>query len=120
MNWFQRIKSKRYFFGWENIKWFIREIRETFSNRPSYFSRKRIESFFLFITACTGLNYWYYTHIEKIDYTMAIAIFVAQIGYAGYQVTQIRKDIMNKVGVHSPEGAEIKEQKQEENHEVAQ
>ena len=81
------------FFGWTNTKWFIVEIRNTFSNLPSYFARKRIESFILFINAMVLLDAWYVANFVKIDYVMALAVFTAQIGYAGYQVAQIRKDM---------------------------
>lgn len=84
------------FFGWENSKWFIRQIRDTFSNKPSYFSRKRIESFFIFINATILLDIWLYKNIDDLNWEGMVAIYGAQMIYAGYQVTQIRKDIINK------------------------
>ena len=35
---------KRYFLGWENIKWIIRELGKMYSSTISFFSKKRIES----------------------------------------------------------------------------
>lgn len=88
------------FFGWENIKWFIRNLRATFSNEPSYFSRKRIESFMLFVLAfCTAL--FYIAHnIEKMDYLEMLAIIGALFVYAGYTMQVIqseKKRIANEV-----------------------
>lgn len=81
------------FFGWENFKWFVVEIRSTFSNEPSYFARKRIESFILFVNAMLLLDAWCVKNWDKITATESLAIFGAQMVYAGYQVNQIRKDI---------------------------
>lgn len=83
------------FFGWENFKWLIREIQATFSNKPSYFARKRIESFILFLNSIVILDAWTYKNINTISWEGIIAIFGAQMIYAGYQVQQIRKDILH-------------------------
>lgn len=84
------------FFGWENCKWFVAQIRDTFSNSPSYFSRKRIESFILYINAMILLDAWYIYHFKEVDYVTALAVFGAQMVYAGYQVAQIRKDVLGE------------------------
>src|ERR1700741_3953738 len=85
------------FFGWENCKWFIRQIQYTFSNKPSEFSRKRIESFLLFVNATAILDIWTYKKIDDISWEAMLAIYGAQMVYAGYQVTQIRKDINSDI-----------------------
>lgn len=82
------------FFGWESTKWFIREIQATFSNKPSYFARKRIESFMLFINATVILDLFCIKNWNRISSAEILAIFTAQMVYAGYQVAQIRKDIL--------------------------
>ncbi len=92
------------FFGWDNAKWFVREIRATFSNEPSYFARKRIESFILFLNATILLDLFCIKNWGKITSTEILAIFTAQMIYAGYQVAQIRKDIqLNKTTTTSAE-----------------
>lgn len=93
------ILSKKYFFGWTNIKWFVRELVATFSNTPSHFSRKRIQSFFVFMSAIIGLNVWLYLHIYEIDYIAIMSIFAGQVAYDGYQIREIRKDILGKIGI---------------------
>jgi hypothetical protein len=102
------------FFGWENTKWFIREIRNTFSNQASYFARKRIESFILFINAMILLDAWYIASFDKIDYVMALAVFTAQMVYAGYQVSQIRKDMKLTGDIKSDIQNIVKEETKEE------
>lgn len=90
---FKDTKWSSGFFGWENCKWFIREVRDTFSNEPSYFARKRIESFILFMNAIILLDLFCIKTWDKIDSTEMLAMFGAQMVYAGYQVAQIRKDV---------------------------
>ena len=96
---FKETKWSTGFFGWENCKWFIRQIQATFSNQPSFFARKRIESFMLFMNATILLDMFCWKNWDKIDSTEMLAIFGAQMVYAGYQVAQIRKDMVgpNKV-----------------------
>lgn len=52
MTW-KEIKNKRWFFGWENFKWFCREWMKMYSgNQHSFFSHKRVQTgtaFSLFI-----------------------------------------------------------------------
>jgi hypothetical protein len=43
------------FFGWENLKWIIRELLKVGSNQPSFFSKKRIESGIAFFVLQFGL-----------------------------------------------------------------
>lgn len=86
--------KKKLFFGWTNIKWFIKELIATFSHQPSYFSHKRIQACLLFINANVMLDVITFSLLQekKIDYLGAVAIYGAQMVYAGYQVTQIMKD----------------------------
>ena len=50
--------SKKYFFGWGNIKKGITEIIRIYSEKPSFFSKKRIESGFAFIIAEWGMIFY--------------------------------------------------------------
>ena len=43
------------FFGWESIKWFIIELGKVGSNKPSFFSKKRIESGIAFFILQFGM-----------------------------------------------------------------
>ena len=81
--------NKTYFFGWENIKWFLRSIMEIYSSTDSFFSKKRVESGIAFIIAEFGMIFFL---INKYD-TMTMMDFAiwatVQFGVAGYMVKQI-------------------------------
>lgn len=96
------------FFGWENQKWFLRNIQATFSNKESYFARKRIESFILFINATALLDMFCYKTWQKLDTPSMLAIYGAQMVYAGYQVIQIRKDL--KMAGDANKSTEVKQE----------
>lgn len=97
----EKKEGKIYLFGWANIKWFIIEVVRTFSNKPSYFARKRIESLILFVNAMVLLDVWYIKSFEKIDYVSALGVFTAQMIYCGYQVAQIRKDVAANAAIEN-------------------
>ncbi len=84
------------FFGWENIKWFIREIRATFSNEKSYFSSKRIERYFLFLSGLGWINYYIYVHINTLTYSEIIALVGLIFGYAGFALITTQKEKKNE------------------------
>lgn len=83
---------KKYFLGWENIKWLIKELIATFSNQKSYFSRKRIESCLLFVGAFTFTQYFVWSNIDKLTYSEILALEAAQLAYAGYTMSVIQKE----------------------------
>ena len=35
--------GRKFFFGWDNIKWFFTEIGKIYSGKSSFFSKKRVE-----------------------------------------------------------------------------
>jgi len=84
--------TKKYFFGWTNIKYGITEIIKVFSNGESFFSKKRIESAVAFIVAQWGMIYFLIQHIS----TMAasdLAIWASiEFAIAGYIIMQIQKE----------------------------
>lgn len=83
------------FFGWNNAKWFIREIRATFSNEPSYFSSKRIERYFLYLSGIVSLNYYIFVHISTLTYSEIIALVGVEFGYAGFALITTQKEKAN-------------------------
>lgn len=84
--------KKKYFFGWTNIKWLIKEIGDIYSNEESYFSKKRIESGIAFAVAEFGMMYYFITNINKMD-IQDLGIWAAiQFAVAGYVINQIQKE----------------------------
>lgn len=80
------------FFGWENIKWFIKEIREMYSSRKSYFSKKRIESGVAFAVAQWGMIFFLLEkHTEMTSSDLAIWAGI-EFAVSGYIVNQIQKE----------------------------
>ena len=80
------------FFGWENIKWFIREIREMYSSSNSYFSKKRIESGVAFAIAQWGMIFFLLEkHTEMTSSDLAIWAGI-EFAVSGYIVNQIQKE----------------------------
>ena len=75
----------------EFVKWFFLQILLTFSDQPSFFSAKRIGRTFIVLNANIGLDIavYYLLKHDKIDYIAAVAIYSAQMIYAGYQTKQI-------------------------------
>lgn len=82
----------RWFFGWKNFKWFVREIRKIYSKEDSYFSKKRIESGFAFLVMEWGLIHWLVVNINKIDYIGIVAWCGVNAVICGYTLTKIQEE----------------------------
>lgn len=84
--------KRKWFFGWSNIKWFISEIGKIYSSKPSFFSKKRIESGIAFFIGQWGMIYYAIVNFEEMtsaDITLWAGI---EFAIAGYMVTQIQKE----------------------------
>ncbi len=85
------MKSK-WFFGWFNIKFLIKELVKLYSNEPSYFSKKRVESGIAFIVGQWGMIYFLVQNIDKLT-TSDIALWAGvEFAIAGYIINQIQKE----------------------------
>jgi len=80
------------FFGWTNIKWLITELRNIYSNKDSFFSKKRIESGIAFILAQWGMIFFL---LQKHD-TLTMGEFLlwaaAEFAVSGYIINKIQKE----------------------------
>jgi hypothetical protein len=88
------IMKKGLFFGWNNLKWFIREYIKMYSSETSFFSKKRVESGVAFIIAQWGMIFFLLKKYETMTTTdfaiwSGIEFFVA--GYMVYQIQQQKK-----------------------------
>ena len=77
---------------WSNIKWFIKEIANLYSDEPSYFSKKRVESGIAFIIAQTGMVAYLISKIETMDVYEFLMWAGAEFLIAGYTINQIQKE----------------------------
>lgn len=89
-------KIKNFF---KKVKWFFKEIMKIYSNEPSYFSKKRIESGIAFVIAQFGMVFYLVKKIDLMDaYDLGVWAGIEFL-IAGYTVTQIQKEKKDKVDV---------------------
>jgi hypothetical protein len=93
-NWFQRV--------WVNIVWFFTELINLWSDKPSYFSKKRVESSIAFIIAQTGMIWYLLAHMSTMDIYQFLMWAGAEFLIAGYTISQIQREKKNKD--NTPEG----------------
>ena len=84
--------SKKYFFGWGNIKKCITEIIRIYSEKPSFFSKKRIESGIAFIVAEWGMIFYLLKKYPDLTMTDMVMWATIQFGVSGYIIYQIQKE----------------------------
>lgn len=86
------IKISKTFIGWTNIKWVVTELVKLYSNQPSFFSKKRIESGVAFIIAQWGMIYFLVEKITTME-SSDLAIWAGiEFCIAGYMINQIQKE----------------------------
>ena len=84
--------KKKWFFGWTNVKWLVKELINLYSNSSSYFSKKRIESGIAFLVGQWGMIYFLTKNIDKLT-TSDITLWAGlEFAIAGYIVSQIQKE----------------------------
>lgn len=83
---------KKLFFGWENIKWLIREIKNLYSDKDSFFSKKRIESSIAFIVGQWGMIYFLTNNIETLTASDIVLWSGVEFAIAGYIVNAIQRE----------------------------
>lgn len=80
------------FFGWNNIKWFIMESRDIYSNKDSYFSKKRIESGIAFVLMQWGMVTYFVYKYQGMDIYDLIMWAGVQGVICGYTINKIQKE----------------------------
>lgn len=83
--------KKTYFLGWKNIKYGITEFLKIFSSKPSFFSKKRLESSFAFAVGQFGMIYFLMKNITTMETSDIVMWAVLEFTVAGYMVHQIQK-----------------------------
>lgn len=86
------MKNKKYFLGWANIKWFIKEVVATMSDEPSLLSKKRVQEWMLFLSAWISAMAWFIYHFRGMDIGTLLAYVGTLFAYAGYQTIQIQRE----------------------------
>lgn len=78
--------------AWNNTVWFFREMMNLWSDKPSYFSKKRVESSIAFVIAQTGMITFLIAKIDKMDIYEFLMWAGAEFLIAGYTINQIQKE----------------------------
>jgi hypothetical protein len=86
------VMSKKLFFGWTNIKWFISELSNLYTGKPSYFSKKRIESGIAFVVGQWGMIYFILENLPKMTTSDMVLWAGVEFAVSGYMVNQIQKE----------------------------
>jgi hypothetical protein len=85
-------KSKKYLFGWTNIRFILTEIIKMYSSKASFFSKKRIESGIAFIIAQWGMIYFLLQKMPVMT-SSDLAIWAGiEFAVSGYIINQIQKE----------------------------
>lgn len=88
----KKVSNKNYFFGWSNIKWLITQIINIYSNKPSYFSKKRIESGVAFIIAQWGMIFFILEKHSTLTMGEFLLWAATEFAVSGYIVNKIQKE----------------------------
>ena len=83
---------KNHFFGWENAKWLVRELRNMYSGHKSFFSKKRIESGVAFGIAQWGMIFFLLKKYDTLPMGEFILWAAAEFAVSGYIINQIQKE----------------------------
>ena len=84
--------KKKWFFGWTNIKWGIKEIIFIYSSERSFFSKKRIESGIAFIIAQWGMVFFLVDRHASLTMGELLLWAAAEFAVSGYIINKIQKE----------------------------
>lgn len=84
--------KKKFFFGWENIKWGIKEMMNIYSSNPSFFSKKRIESGVAFLIAQFGMVFFLLQKYQVLSMGEFLLWAGAEFAVSGYIINKIQKE----------------------------
>lgn len=88
--------KNKLFFGWENLKWFLREINNIYSGKSSFYSKKRIESGIAFVIAQWGMIFYLLEKHSSLGMTDFLMWAGVEFAVSGYIIHQIQKEKKNE------------------------
>jgi hypothetical protein len=77
---------------WKNMVWFFTELMNLYSAKPSYFSKKRIESGIAFVIAQVGMVLYLNAKLSTMDIYDFVMWASIEFLIAGYTINQIQKE----------------------------
>jgi hypothetical protein len=84
--------KKKWFFGWENIKWGIKEVISIYSSKESFFSKKRLESGIAFAIAQFGMIFFLLQKYQVLSMGEFLLWAAAEFAVSGYIINKIQKE----------------------------
>ncbi len=87
----------KWFFGWQNIKWGIKELMSIYSSKDSYFSKKRIESGVAFIIAQWGMIFFLLEKHSTLSMGEFLLWAAAEFAVSGYIINKIQSEKKTEV-----------------------
>lgn len=89
----------------EKIKWVSNEVLNTFSNKKSFFSSKRLERFLIFSLMLSLTVFFVVKSIITctLGATDFIIIVGTWLGYGGFNTIQIKKDVKEDNNINNEE-----------------
>lgn len=85
-------KRSKWFFGWTNIKWLIKELVNVYSSKNSFFSKKRIESGVAFFIAQFGMIFFLLQKYQGLSMGEFLLWSAAEFAVSGYIINKIQKE----------------------------
>lgn len=76
----------------KSIKWLIRELLNIYSSKPSFFSKKRIESGIAFMVSQFGMVYFLITHVDTLTMGEFLLWATTEFAVSGYMINEIQKE----------------------------
>ncbi len=83
---------KTYFFGWGNFRKLIKELVKMYSDKPSFFSKKRIESGIAFIILQWGMVYWMILNVNQMHVEQVFIWATIECVICGYTLSKIEAE----------------------------
>lgn len=84
--------KKKYFFGWTNIKWILKELINIYSVKNSFFSKKRIESGLAFLIAQWGMIFFLLEKHSELSMGEFLLWAAAEFAVSGYIINKIQSE----------------------------
>jgi hypothetical protein len=91
------METKKYFFGWTNIKWGIKELIKMYSVKESFFSYKRFQTGVAFFMFTQGAMYALKNYVNTIEgFIVWCAPVLLVCGYTLHKIEKAKTDENNK------------------------
>jgi hypothetical protein len=87
----------KYFFGWNNFKWLVRELIKMYSAEKSFFSKKRIESGIAFAIGQWGMVFYLLEKHSSLSMSEVLFWTATEFAIAGYMLNQIQKEKVTQI-----------------------